>query len=148
MVVGISTRIKAAFNPDGKRQDLTRMALVTWAVRQAPLGSPATLPSVRACGNGRDDPMGRTPSADLSWRRALRGADATKNRDPERRTEHSTRAHRDRDDAIVTASGTGVYSYRKFAEHFQLHLATVGSDYSNTDATMRELTPYSGSCEN
>ena len=36
------------------------------------------------------------------------------------------RAHRDRDDAIVTAYGTGAYSYREFAEHFQLHLATVG----------------------
>ena len=55
MIVGISTRIKAAFNPDGKRQDLTRMEL-----------------------------------------------------------------------AIVTADGTGVYSYREIAEHFQLHLAIVG----------------------
>ena len=36
------------------------------------------------------------------------------------------RAHRDRDDAIVTAYGTGAYSYREIAEHFQLHLATVG----------------------
>ena len=36
------------------------------------------------------------------------------------------RKHRDRDDAIVTAYGTGVYSYREIAEHFQLHLATVG----------------------
>ena len=33
---------------------------------------------------------------------------------------------RDRDDAIVTAYGTGAYSYRKIAEHFQLHLASVG----------------------
>ena len=53
------------------------------------------------------------------------------------------RAHRDRDDAIVTAYGTGAYSYREIAEHFQLHLATVGSDYPSTDATMRELTPFS-----
>ena len=36
------------------------------------------------------------------------------------------RKHRDRDDAIVTAYGTGAYSYREIAEHFQLHLATVG----------------------
>ena len=36
------------------------------------------------------------------------------------------RKHRDRDDAIVTAYGTGVYSYREIAEHFQLHLASVG----------------------
>ena len=66
---------------------------------------------------------------------------ATKSRDPGRRTEHSTRAaqgtsalacgdcarkHRDRDDVIVTAYATGAYSYREIAEHFQLHLATVG----------------------
>ena len=36
------------------------------------------------------------------------------------------RKHRDRDDAIVIAYGTGGYSYREIAEHFQLHLATVG----------------------
>ena len=36
------------------------------------------------------------------------------------------RKHRDRDAAIVTAYGTGAYSYRKIAEHFQLHLLTVG----------------------
>lgn len=34
--------------------------------------------------------------------------------------------HRERDDAIVAAYGTGAYSYRDIAEHFQLHLATVG----------------------
>ena len=36
------------------------------------------------------------------------------------------RKHRDRDDAIVTAYGTGAYSYREFAKHFQLHLAILG----------------------
>ena len=34
--------------------------------------------------------------------------------------------HRDRDEAIVTAYATGAYSYRQIAEHFGLHLATVG----------------------
>jgi putative transposase len=34
--------------------------------------------------------------------------------------------HRDRDDAIAAAYGTGAYSYREIAEHFGLHLATVG----------------------
>jgi REP element-mobilizing transposase RayT len=34
--------------------------------------------------------------------------------------------HRDRDDAIVAAYATGAYSYREIAEHFNLHLATVG----------------------
>ena len=27
---------------------------------------------------------------------------------------------------LLAAYGTGVYSYREIAEHFQLHLATVG----------------------
>ncbi len=36
------------------------------------------------------------------------------------------RKHCDRDEAIVTAYGTGVYSFREIAERFQLHLATVG----------------------
>ena len=30
------------------------------------------------------------------------------------------------DDAIITAYGTGAYSYREIAEHCQLHLTTVG----------------------
>ena len=34
--------------------------------------------------------------------------------------------HPDRDKAIVTAYATGAYSYREIAEHFELHLATVG----------------------
>ncbi|BAU48576.1 toxin RelE [Sulfurifustis variabilis] len=34
--------------------------------------------------------------------------------------------HRDRDDAIVAAHSTGAYSYRELAEHFGLHLATIG----------------------
>jgi hypothetical protein len=34
--------------------------------------------------------------------------------------------HHTRDDAIVAAYDTGVYSYREIAEHFGLHLATVG----------------------
>jgi putative transposase len=34
--------------------------------------------------------------------------------------------HRDRDKAILTAYATGAYSYREIAEHFDLHLATIG----------------------
>lgn len=34
--------------------------------------------------------------------------------------------HRDRNEAIVAAHATGAYSYREIAEHFGLHLATVG----------------------
>jgi putative transposase len=34
--------------------------------------------------------------------------------------------HRDRDKAIANAYATGAYSYREIAEHFDLHLATVG----------------------
>lgn len=34
--------------------------------------------------------------------------------------------HSERDDAIVAAYSTGAYSYREIAEHFGLHLATVG----------------------
>ncbi|MDT8283158.1 MAG: helix-turn-helix domain-containing protein [Gammaproteobacteria bacterium] len=34
--------------------------------------------------------------------------------------------HRTRDDAIVAAYATGAYSYREIAEHFGIHLATVG----------------------
>ena len=34
--------------------------------------------------------------------------------------------HRNRDDAIVAAYNTGEYSYREIAEHYGLHLATVG----------------------
>jgi putative transposase len=34
--------------------------------------------------------------------------------------------HRDRNQAIVSAYATGAYSYRAIAEHFGLHLATVG----------------------
>lgn len=34
--------------------------------------------------------------------------------------------HRTRDDAIVAAYDTGAYSYREIAEHFGIHLATVG----------------------
>lgn len=34
--------------------------------------------------------------------------------------------HQERDEAIVAAYATGVYSYREIAEHFDLHLATVG----------------------
>ena len=34
--------------------------------------------------------------------------------------------YRDRDKAIVNAYATGAYSYREIAEHFDLHLATVG----------------------
>lgn len=34
--------------------------------------------------------------------------------------------HPDRDDAIVAAYATGAYSYREIAEHFGIHLATVG----------------------
>lgn len=36
------------------------------------------------------------------------------------------RKHRDRNEAIVAAYATGAYSYREIAEHFGLHLATVG----------------------
>lgn len=36
------------------------------------------------------------------------------------------RRKRNRNDAIVSAYATGVYSYREIAEHFGLHLATVG----------------------
>jgi len=32
----------------------------------------------------------------------------------------------ERDDAVVAAYGTGSYSYREIAEHFGVHLATVG----------------------
>ncbi len=38
-----------------------------------------------------------------------------------------TRKHRDRNEAIVAAYVTGAFSYREVAEHFGLHLATVGS---------------------
>jgi transposase len=34
--------------------------------------------------------------------------------------------HRDREDAIVTAYASGAYSYREIAQHFGLHLATIG----------------------
>jgi len=34
--------------------------------------------------------------------------------------------HEDRDSAIAAAYATGAYSYREIAEHFRLHLATVG----------------------
>ncbi|OBS08402.1 toxin RelE [Acidihalobacter prosperus] len=34
--------------------------------------------------------------------------------------------HAERNDAIVEAYATGAYSYREIAEHFGLHLATVG----------------------
>lgn len=34
--------------------------------------------------------------------------------------------HRDRDKAVVAAYATGAYSYREIAEHFGIHLATVG----------------------
>jgi hypothetical protein len=34
--------------------------------------------------------------------------------------------HQERDDAIVAAYETGAYSYREIAEHFDLHLATIG----------------------
>ena len=34
--------------------------------------------------------------------------------------------HRNRNDAIVAAYNTGEYSYREIAEHYGLHLATVG----------------------
>ena len=34
--------------------------------------------------------------------------------------------HRDRNTAIVAAYATGAYSYREIAEHFGVHLATVG----------------------
>jgi len=34
--------------------------------------------------------------------------------------------HADRDEAIVAAYATGAYSYRQIAEHFGLHLVTVG----------------------
>jgi len=34
--------------------------------------------------------------------------------------------HRDRNAAIMTAYATGAYSYREIAEHFGIHLATVG----------------------
>jgi putative transposase len=34
--------------------------------------------------------------------------------------------HRDRDKAIQSAYATGAYSYREIAQHFNLHLATVG----------------------
>ena len=34
--------------------------------------------------------------------------------------------HRDRNAGIVAAYATGAYSYREIAEHFNVHLATVG----------------------
>ncbi|MDT8384348.1 MAG: transposase [Gammaproteobacteria bacterium] len=34
--------------------------------------------------------------------------------------------HRTRNDAIIAAYATGAYSYREIAEHFGIHLATVG----------------------
>jgi DNA-directed RNA polymerase specialized sigma24 family protein len=34
--------------------------------------------------------------------------------------------HHDRNDAIVAAYATGAFSYREIAEHFGVHLATVG----------------------
>lgn len=34
--------------------------------------------------------------------------------------------HRDRDEAIVAAYATGAYSYREIADHFGLHLVSVG----------------------
>ncbi|MDN5942452.1 MAG: hypothetical protein L0H94_11270 [Nitrospira sp.] len=34
--------------------------------------------------------------------------------------------HADRNEAIVAAYATGAYSYRQIAEHFGLHLVTVG----------------------
>ena len=34
--------------------------------------------------------------------------------------------YRDRDKAIIAAYATGAYSYRQIAEHFGLHLATIG----------------------
>jgi len=34
--------------------------------------------------------------------------------------------HPHRDDAIVAAYATGTYSYREIADHFGIHLATVG----------------------
>ena len=34
--------------------------------------------------------------------------------------------HRGRNAAIVAAYATGAYSYREIAEHFSVHLATVG----------------------
>jgi len=37
-----------------------------------------------------------------------------------------TRKHRDRNEAIAVAYATGAYSYREIAEHFGIHLATVG----------------------
>ena len=37
-----------------------------------------------------------------------------------------TRQHNDRDMAIAATYATGVYRYRETAEHFGLHLATVG----------------------
>ncbi len=37
-----------------------------------------------------------------------------------------TRRYKQRDDAIVAAYATGAYSYREIAEHFGLHLVTIG----------------------
>jgi REP-associated tyrosine transposase len=34
--------------------------------------------------------------------------------------------HRDRDKAITSAYATGAYSYREIAQHYNLHLATIG----------------------
>lgn len=34
--------------------------------------------------------------------------------------------HRGRNTAIVAAYATGAYSYQEIAEHFDIHLATVG----------------------
>ena len=36
------------------------------------------------------------------------------------------KAARDRNDAIVQAHDTGVYSYQQIADHFEIHFTTVG----------------------
>ncbi len=39
---------------------------------------------------------------------------------------HIEAQHKERNPAIVAAYATGAYSYREIAEHFGVHLATVG----------------------